>query len=321
MKKLFFIVVMLFYAPHAFSFVCYDLSTGKEIKSNGTVSVPIYINSNIVRGENIFGNVGDYLACQNQQPYFYVDHMELKANGITPGAAISHLDNGVYINGARILSTNTPKTNIFSIADNNIYPLDINMFFVVPNTIGSSLVISPGETLMTLRLYKYSTSNSSHGYEGVQENFTWVFVAANRAALQAGNCDINNNEPINIDFGLVPKSMIKNSSAESISKAVDLNINCHDNSLYNQQIKITLSAQPVTFSDNAIVVSDNANLGIEISHNNTLVKPNGSFMSIIDGGMSNESLNISVIKNPNVSSENLSSGRFNASASLITSLP
>lgn len=321
MKKLLFVLVTLFYAPQAFSFVCYDLTTGKVVKSNGTVSVPIPINSNIVRGENIFGNVGDYVGCQNEQPYFYVDHMELKANGITPGSAISHLDSGVYLNGNRILSTNTPKANVFSSADYDMRPLNMDMFFVVPDTIGASLVIEAGQTLMTLRFHKYSTPNSSEGYQGIKEDFTWVFVAANRAALQAGNCEINNNEPINIDFGILPKSMIKNSGVDSVSKDVDLNINCQDSNIYNQQIKITLNAQPVTFSNNAILVSDNANLGIEISHNDSLVKPNGSFLSIINGGISTESLNVSVIKNPNVSSENLQSGRFNASASLITSLP
>ncbi|WP_392560550.1 fimbrial protein [Orbus mooreae] len=322
MKKLLFILFISYcYIPQAFSFVCYNQLTGNKVASNGTTIIPIQIDSDIIRGENIFANVGDYIFCENQQPYFYVDHLELNAGGIIPGSAISYLDNGVYINGSRILSQNAPKTNIFSIADSKIHPIDIDMFFVVPSGIGSSLVIEANQTLMTLKLHKYSTPNSSHGYEGVHEDFTWTFVAANRAVLQAGSCDINNNEPIIVDFGLVRKASVKNTGADSVSKDVNLDIDCHDSSLNNQQVKVTLSAQQASFSNDFIAVSDNTDLGIEIAHNDQVIAPFTGFISYINNGVGNEQIRVSVVKKTTVNSSDLKDGSFNASGSLIVSLP
>ncbi|WP_392566955.1 fimbrial protein [Utexia brackfieldae] len=319
MKKYLFMLFILLQLPQAAAFVCQNKLTGKEIASNATVTIAIPIDENLQHGdENIFGNVGDYLECKNHFPNIYVDYMDLAAGGVTVGSVISSLDTGIYIKGQRLSSKNTPKTNILTLTDSLYHPVDIQMFFVTPAGLGESLIIEKGQTLMKLNLNKHSTSN---GATNVEENFVWIFTAANKSVLSTGTCSINNNEDIYVDFGLVPKNKIATTGLDSITQAVDLKIDCNDSSINNQKIKVTLSADVADFSSDTIATNMNATLGVQMFHNHVLVAPFGSFQSTLNGGMADEQVTFALVKQANLSSSDLADGRFSASASLILSLP
>lgn len=317
MKKLLFILCVFCYFPSAFAYQCINTVTGAYIGSgNATIRIPIA--DNLKLGEdNVFGNVGDYVECWNTMPSMYTDYLDLIS--VTPSTVLAGFDSGVYVNGSRYLSSQVNQINVFTLNDDLRHPVNIDMFFTIPNKLDKDLVINAGDALMVVTLEKWSTWGSNVGN---RERFIWTFVADNRVALTTGTCTVNNNEPINIDFGLVPKSRIKNvgQGLNSITQDVSLNIDCEDLRL-NQDIQVTLSANSASGDLLNTIPTTLSNLGVEMYYNNRLIAPMGSFLTPLVEGRSDAEVTFSLVKSAGVDSESLENGRFNASGSLVISLP
>lgn len=301
----------------SFAYQCTNKLTGAYIGSgNAIIRIPIEDNLKL-NTENVFGNVGDYVECWNTMPSVYTDYMDLIQ--VVPGAMFSGFDTGVYVNGARYLSNQVSRVNVLSLKDDQRYPIDIDMFLFIPEKLEEGLIINAGQTLMTVTLVKWSTWGNNTGNE---EEFTWTFIADNQVALTTGTCTVNNNEPININFGLVPKSRIKNTGQglDSVIQTANLNIDCEDSRL-NQDVRITLSANSASGNMQNTIATTIENLGVEMYYNNKLISPMNSFLTPLTAGRSDAEVTFGLVKNATIESDALPDGRFEASGSLVISLP
>lgn len=314
MKKIIFFL-FIFTCCNAQAYVCKNMQTGEWI-DDGSQTIRVPIDSNLSDSENIFANVGDYFSCKNDLPGSYVDYLEVESNGIHLGDKLKaqRFSGGIYVNDSRHLAPNYSKINVFSLHDGDWHPIDIDMFFQTPSVLGPYLVIEPGDVLMKINLFKYSEPRAKDEY------FTWTFVAANRAILVTGTCEINNNQLIDVDFGEVNKTSIATTGSNTryqINK--ELEYDCQDRSV-NKNIKISLSATPASFSNTAFETTI-AGLGVEMYHDGKVIAPFSGFNSRLRNGLGRDTVTFTLVKKNNPSPTDLQEGDFVANASLIISLP
>ncbi|MBH1929656.1 fimbrial protein [Serratia rubidaea] len=127
-------------------------------------------------------------------------------------------------------------------------------------------------------------------------------------------CSINQGNTIEVNFGTIQTSLIPDKGVDSgkgYVKDVALHFSC--NTSLTQDIQVKLVADTAGFSAN-LIRSDNNALGFILKHDNKLVKPHSSFRSRVEGGVGNETITISPVRNKNAK---LNGGAFNASATLV----
>ncbi|BEM84347.1 hypothetical protein SME41J_36710 [Serratia marcescens] len=125
-------------------------------------------------------------------------------------------------------------------------------------------------------------------------------------------CEINNGNVINIDFGHLPIESVATSPSQpykDVSK--NLSISCNTN--LTQDAVIRLVSGTTSFSDDLIATS-NPNLGIIMKNDNKIIKPHGTFPIRLENGTGFANITLFPVKNSKVQP---SAGAFIASATLI----
>ncbi|HEK1094871.1 TPA: fimbrial protein [Proteus mirabilis] len=284
----------------------------------GAQNIRIPIFSKIVKGENVFGNIGDYIDCKNDIPETYIDTLYVVPNGIKLGPKLlaQSMMGGGYINGSRYLMGNSSRIDIFSLTDGDYHPVKFDMFFQTPDPIGPSLHIAPGDILMVVDMHFSGWPPT----ESSERDYRWTFIAANEALLNTSNCIINNNKVIDVDFGYVSRSSITGNGLQTFHKIEkEVNVDCNDPNI-NQAVKISLSADYAHFSRTAFKTSM-PGLGVELYHNGNVIPPFSSFNSYVINGSSHDIVTFALVKDLNASLRDLEEGAFVATASLIISQP
>ncbi|HAE77072.1 fimbrial protein [Morganella morganii] len=127
-------------------------------------------------------------------------------------------------------------------------------------------------------------------------------------------CQINSGQPINVDFGDIDNSLITRDGSRYV-KTVPLKYNC--NTPINQDISINLSADAAAFSSDVIASSLPDDIGIIVKHNGVIMKPAGSFRSVLVNGQGSDDIQVApVINDPSKSV----TGDFTASAALVITI-
>lgn len=308
---------LLFASANTYSYQCINKLTNVPFQSGAqTIRVPIH--SKISKGENIFANVSDYIDCKNDEPWAYIDTLYVIPYGIHLGNKLTQqgFNGGAYINSNRYYANNSSRIDIFSLKDEHWHPVNIDMFFKTPDSVGSFLHIAPGDIIMTVNLHfsGYPPTETS------ERDFTWTFVADNEAILTTGTCSINNNRVIDVDFGEVSRTSISDIGLNTFHKVIkDINIDCPDQTL-NQMLKISLSADYASFSNTAFKTSTNG-LGVEIYHDGNVIAPFTGFNTYLNNGKGSDSITFTLVKDKNASKKDLREGDFYATASLVVSQP
>lgn len=143
---------------------------------------------------------------------------------------------------------------------------------------------------------------------------TAKFYTTGQTILLPIICRINNNQDINIDFGDIDNTKI-NKTGDSYIKTIPLLYSC--NTPINQDINITIIANPANFSSDLVSTSLQDDIGIMIKYNGIIVKPNTSFNTVLTNGTGRDVLEVApVINDPNKSI----TGEFTASATLIMTI-
>lgn len=304
-------------STNVYAYHCFNKATNQKF-SSGAQTIYIPIQSRIIEGENIFGNVGNYIECKNDEPNFYVDTLYVRPNGLELGnkLSIQRMSGGGYMHGSRYFAGNSPRVDVFSLTDDNYHSVNLDMFFQTPDPIGPFLHITPGDTLMTVYLHFSGSPPTSNS----ERDFEWTFIAANESILNTSNCIINDNKVIDVDFGQVSRTSITGNGLETFHKIdKEVNINCSDPNI-NQAVKISLNADYAHFSRNAIKTSI-PGLGVELYHNGNVVPPFTSFPSYVNNGSSHDVVTFTLVKDLNAPPRDLEEGIFVATGSLIISQP
>ncbi|EJD6371227.1 fimbrial protein [Providencia huaxiensis] len=185
------------------------------------------------------------------------------------------------------------------------------------------------EQLITLRLRKdqlngfvnvppgielFSVYDSIYIFSSLNNSTSAKFYTTGQTILLPIICQINNNQDINIDFGDIDNTRITQ-TGDSYIKTIPLLYSC--NTSISQDIKVTIIANPASFSSDLVSTSLRDDIGIMIKYNGLIVKPNTSFNTVLTNGTGQDVLEVApVINDPNKSI----TGEFTASATLVMTI-
>lgn len=129
-------------------------------------------------------------------------------------------------------------------------------------------------------------------------------------------CDINNGTDINVEFDRIAVSSVSESVSNTANyKDVPLEVKC--SSALNQEVNLRLVAGTTSFSDE-LIATNYPDLGIAVKHKGQLLKPMGTSAVRLINGMASEVITVFPVKKKG---QPLSGGEFNASATLLISMP
>ncbi|MCT6591467.1 fimbrial protein [Pantoea dispersa] len=129
-------------------------------------------------------------------------------------------------------------------------------------------------------------------------------------------CNINDGIEINVEFNHIAIETLSESVTSIVhSKDIPLQVRC--NVTLNQEVNLRLVAGTTAFSDE-LIATNYPDLGIAVKHKGQLLKPMGTSAVRLINGMASEVITVFPVKKKG---QPLSGGEFNASATLLISLP
>ncbi|WP_278426845.1 fimbrial protein [Pantoea dispersa] len=129
-------------------------------------------------------------------------------------------------------------------------------------------------------------------------------------------CNINDGIEINVEFNRIAIETLSESVTSVVhSKDIPLQVRC--NVTLNQEVNLRLVAGTPSFS-NELIATNYPDLGIAVKHKGQLLKPMGTSAVRLINGMASEVITVFPVKKKG---QPLSGGEFNASATLLISLP
>ena len=184
----------------------------------------------------------------------------------------------------------------------------------IPSAPGQYVNIRSGDkiAMVELDMAMYLSSTFVRGYN----TFVNVF-ARNSLNLSPSTCTINNNNPIDVDFGSVdPVAVGETPLGSPNTRAVTLNYTCPDPGIYSP-INVTFRGTASSFNSSALATS-NANLATAWLRSNVVVPTGGSFRGTISNSSGRDTVVFSLIRKPGSFP---AAGPFTGSATLVMSVP
>lgn len=280
---------------------------GKVMPSVSTQRIPIPVDSQQVQQKMNIIDLSRFVECKNDLPKSYTDIMNITS-------AVDELSSNFVmtanIKGADYAMPVTSEQNVLYLPKGGSgawSPMPMRISYQLQDTPGELKVIKTGDTIATIKAHKYSIPREGEAY------FTWIIVAANDAMITSGQCDINNGNPIEIDFGYMSAKTI-GQSERSVSRY--LPYNCK--SPTNMGVKVSLVADKSAFAEDMVTTS-NSNLAIktQVGSDSQQLKPYNSIHSMLVNGVGGDNYKFTLVKNPQATK--VDTGAFSASGTLIMS--
>ncbi|WP_124363683.1 MULTISPECIES: fimbrial protein [unclassified Pseudomonas] len=262
---------------------------------NPNLSVPVTVRLTEDRTRILME--GARLECRfspgSQSPSWWIDYWRTgNAAGTawTPGPKFSDEGTGLRINGAHL---NTPVPNAILIAtlpDNLAsYPIDVIPYILMRNSPTKPINVQRGDNLGVLRL------TSSNNFDGSRPQLTVTYTANNNFTVSPSTCTINNNNPIEINFGNVHQRAIGTDPlTSSIVSNRRLTYSCPDGGI-NSPITITYKGTGTGF-DSRLLMMTNADVGTALVRGGAAVPVNGSFLTQITNSTGADDVTFSLVR-------------------------
>ena len=197
---------------------------------------------------------------------------------------------GLRINGS-FLNTPVPAgIRVATMPNNGIgYPINITPYILVRNTPSNPIDVRVGDILGLLRL------TSTNNYDPTQPPLTVTYTAANNFSISPSTCTINNNNPIEINFGTVHQRAIGTDPLTSaIRSERRLNYSCPDGGI-TVPITITYKGTPASF-DSHLLSMTNADVGTAMVRAGSAVQVNGSFRTQITNSTGGDDVTFTLVR-------------------------
>ncbi|NVZ58541.1 fimbrial protein [Pseudomonas edaphica] len=208
----------------------------------------------------------------------------------TPGPKFAGEGTGLRINGA---FRNTPVPSGIAIANipNNgvFYPINVTPYILLRNYPSNPFDVRIGDNLGLLRL------TSSNNYDGTRPQLTVTYTAANNFTVSPSTCTINNNNPIEINFGDVHQRAIGSDPlTSSVVSNRRLTYSCPDGGI-NTPITITYKGTRSAFDPRLLIMS-NPDVGTALLRGGAAVSVNGSFLTRITNSVGGDDVTFSLVR-------------------------
>ncbi|MEX5592291.1 fimbrial protein [Pseudomonas orientalis] len=207
-----------------------------------------------------------------------------------PGPKFTREGTGLRINGSY---QNSPVPNAIRISTmpNNLIgvPVDVTPYILLRNDPSNAIDVRIGDVLGRLNLEQ--TNNYSSG----SSTLALTYTAANNFSISPSTCTINNNNPINIDFGTVNQRAIGTDPlTTTIVSNRRLTYSCPQGGI-NTPITITYKGTRTGF-DSRLLLMTNADVGTALVRNGAAVPVNGSFLTRITNSSGADDVTFSLVR-------------------------
>ncbi|MBT9300614.1 fimbrial protein [Pseudomonas sp. TAE6080] len=169
------------------------------------------------------------------------------------------------------------------------YLINVTPYILLRNYPSNPLDIRIGDNLGLLRL------TSSNNYDSTRPQLTVTYTAANNFTISPSTCTINNNNPIEINFGNVHQRAIGTDPLTStIVSNRRLTYSCPDGGI-NTPITITYRGTASSF-DSRLLRMTNPNVGTALVRAGSAVQVNGSFLTRITNSVGGDDVTFSLVR-------------------------
>ncbi|NWE88978.1 fimbrial protein [Pseudomonas reactans] len=210
----------------------------------------------------------------------------------TPGPKFVNQGTGLRINGGYY---NTPvPTNIrIATMPNNAIGVAVNVtpYILNRNDPANPINVVINDILGTLRL------SQTNNYDSGRTGLSLVYRAANNFSISPSTCTINNNNPIEVNFGNVHQRQIGTDPLTTpIQSNRRLTYSC-PNAGITTPITITYKGNATSF-DNRLLMMTNPDVGTAMVRAGSAVAVNGRFLTQITNSVGGDDVTFSLVQRP-----------------------
>ncbi|MGR3885445.1 fimbrial protein [Pseudomonas sp. 1152_12] len=208
----------------------------------------------------------------------------------TPGPKFAGESTGLRINGGFYNTPVPTGIGIVTVPNNGVfYPINVTPYILIRNYPANPFDVRIGDNLGLLRL------TSSNNYDGTRPQLTVTYTAANNFTVSPSTCTINNNNPIEINFGDVHQRAIGTDPlTTSVTTNRRLTYSCPDGGI-NTPITITYKGTPTSFN-NRLLTMTNPDVGTALVRAGSAVQVNGSFRTQISNSTGGDDVTFSLVR-------------------------
>ncbi|WLH83043.1 fimbrial protein [Pseudomonas sp. FP2338] len=208
----------------------------------------------------------------------------------TPGPKFLNQGTGLRIGGAH---HNTPVPygiRIANMPNNSVgVPVDATPYILIRNNPTNPIDVRIGDILGVLRLHQ------TNNYNTASTALALTYTAANNFSISPSTCTINNNNPIEINFGTVHQRAIGTDPlTSSVVSNRRLTYSCPDGGI-TTPITITYKGTRTGF-DTRLLMMTNPDVGTAMVHAGTAVPVNGSFLTRITNSVGGDDVTFSLVR-------------------------
>ena len=208
----------------------------------------------------------------------------------TPGPKFASQGTGLRINGTHY---NTPvpyEIHLATMPNNGVgVPIDVTPYILLRNNPANPVSVRAGDTLGVLRLHQ------RNNYSGTSTVLALTYTAANNFDISPSTCTINNNNPIEINFGDVQQRAIGSDPlTTSVRTNRRLTYSCPDGGI-TAPITITYKGIPSSF-DNRLLRMTHPDVGTALVRAGSAVQVNGSFLTRITNSVGGDDVTFTLVR-------------------------
>lgn len=273
----------------------------------GNADISVNISSDVSTGKNRIVDLAPQITCKNTAGQGgWIDTMWLANDGVKLNSSIfKNLKYGVTISGTDHLAP-VSETKIFDLDDGESRQLPVVLYFEL-TSLGEEIHIKAGDNLGSIRFVQ--TNN-----HGDRRDYTWTFFAANDADINTSTCSVLSGSTFNVNLGQIERGDIVSGGTSSQTIVKNFNIICDAAHAVDFDVKMSLVSP--SWNNKAIKTS-NDNLGVEMLWNGQAVSNGASQRLSVTNGSATVPLSFTPVKPASLSFEDVSTGAFTASATLI----
>ena len=235
-----------------------------------------------------------------------------KQDALIPGPKLFGHQMGLRVEGGHLDSPIPENIHVATMpGDGRIMTLNTYMYVNTTRVPGKYIDIRVGDRLGILALKR--TNNIQLPWDSVS---FWIH-ANNNFYFQPSTCTINDNNPIDIDFGQVDAATLSASPGSTpVRRTVMLSYSCPDYGIYTP-ITITVKGSSSSFSSTALSMSNN-DLGTAVLRNGSVVAPESFYLTDINNSQGGDEVTFALVRRPGSLP---AAGPFSGSATLIMGVP
>jgi minor fimbrial subunit len=222
------------------------------------------------------------------------DYAHVETPGFNFGPKFSRLTGGLIINNGAYPNPLSGRTGFATMPSNNPppwVPMNVYPYIDIKGSPITNVDIRAGDVIGSYHIYQ------DNNYRPGATSFTIRFIANNDFIIAPSTCTINNNNPISINFGTVDGRSVGDSALTTEKKVIQrLNYSCPTPGL-TQPITITLKGTGAAF-DSSLAQMNNANLGVGMLHNGSVVPLNNAFRTNLNNSSGGDDVTFALVRKP-----------------------